>query len=39
MSRFVGSCGGDFCDLGIEEEVERNSGELGMKLDPVPVDI
>jgi hypothetical protein len=28
-----------FEDLGIEEEEERNSGELGMKLDPTPVDI
>jgi hypothetical protein len=39
VSRFVGSGGGDFCDLGIEEEEERNSGDLGTKLEPTPVDI
>jgi hypothetical protein len=34
VSRFVGSDGGDFYDLGIEEEGERNSGELRTKLEP-----
>jgi hypothetical protein len=39
VSRIISSDGGDFCDLGIEEEEERNSGELGMKLKSAPVDI
>jgi hypothetical protein len=39
VSRFVGFDGGDFCDLGIEEEEERNNEELGMKLKLVRVDI
>jgi hypothetical protein len=39
VSCFVISCDGDFCDLGIEEEEERNSGELGTKLEPAPLDI
>jgi hypothetical protein len=39
VSHFVSSGGGDFYDLGIEEEEERNSGELGMKHEPEPVDI
>jgi hypothetical protein len=39
VSRFVGFDSGDFCDFGIEEEEERNSGDLGMKLEPTPVDI
>jgi hypothetical protein len=28
VPRFVGSCGRGFCDLGIDEEEKRNSGEL-----------
>jgi hypothetical protein len=39
VSCFVVSDDGDFYDLGIEEEEERNSGELGMKLKTTPVDI
>jgi hypothetical protein len=38
-SRFVSSYGGDFYDLGIEEEEERKSGEVGMELEPALVDI
>jgi hypothetical protein len=38
-SRFVGSCGGGFCDLGMEEEEDRKSGELETELEPTPVDI
>jgi hypothetical protein len=39
VSLFVGSYSGDFCDLGIEEEEERNSGELGTEFEPAPIDI
>jgi hypothetical protein len=39
VPRFVGSCGGGFCDLEIEEEEKTDSGELGTKLEPVSVDI
>jgi hypothetical protein len=39
MSRFVDSGGGDFYDSVIEEEEERNNGDLGTKLEPALVDI
>jgi hypothetical protein len=39
MSLFVSSCGGDFYDLGIEEEEERNSEELETELESALVDI
>jgi hypothetical protein len=32
-------CRGDFCDLGMEEEEEMKSAELGTELKPVSVDI
>jgi hypothetical protein len=39
VSRFVSSGGGDFCDLGIEEEEERNNGDLRTKLERALADI
>jgi hypothetical protein len=29
FTRFIGSCGGGFCDLGMEEEEETECAELG----------
>jgi hypothetical protein len=39
MPHFVRSCGGGFYDLGMEEEEESKSANLGMELEPVSVDI
>jgi hypothetical protein len=32
-------CGGRFCDLGTVEEEEMKSAELGIEVEPAPIDI